>query len=1096
MTRFAEWTNWCAKRTAIPIAAAAIFAALPAQAQQIPPSAYQEMRWRSIGPYRGGRTRALCGVASKPSVFYIGGVDSGVWRSDDFGETWTPIFDDQDTGSIGAIAVAPSDPNIIYVGSGEGLPRPDLAVGDGMYKSTDEGKTWTHLGLHDAQQIANIVVDPNNPNRLFVSVLGHPYGPNPERGIYRSTDGGQSFQKVLGRDDNTGGNDVEMDPSNPNILYASLWSTRQAPWEDGNTYSGPGGLFKSTDGGDNWKPLTNGLPEGVQQVDIAIAPSNPSRIYATVAFARGVQIFRSDDAGETWTRATTDTRPALRIGGGDLPVPKVDPKNPDVLYTTSTVTWRSSDGGKTWTGIRGAPGGDDYQNIWINPNYPEIILLVSDQGALVSENYGRTWTSWYNQPTAQLYHVVADNGFPYRLCAGQQDSGSLCIASRGNDGEITFRDWHPVGVIEYGYAVPDPKNPNIIYGAGRNDVTKYHWDTGQVEKITPIAMAGAEFRTDRTQPIIFSPVNNTTIYFAANVLFKTEDGGHSWTQISPDLTREHPGLPESVGDMAKNTPGADAHRGTIYSVAPSFRDINTIWIGTDDGQFQMTRDGGKTWKNLTPADLKPWSKVTQMTASHFDEQTAYASVSRFRVDDLHPYIYRTHDGGKSWKLIVNGIADGAAVDSVREDPVRKGLLYAATENAVWISWDDGDNWQSLQLNLPHTANRDLWIHDSCAGAAAAEGAASAAHAAAESRTCSRDLIDATHGRGFWILDDIAPLEQMNAQSTSAAAHLYKPELAYRYRRSTNTDTPLPPETPAGQNPPDGAIINYSLGSSASGPVVLEIHDSAGKLVRRYSSDDKPEIDPTELERTLGVPTYWVRMPQVLSAQPGMHRFIWDLHYAPLEGVRRDYPISAVPHDTPPLPRGPRAVPGTYTVKLTANGQSQSQPLVVRIDPRVKTPQADLAEQTTFELHIADAIHRGAQAIATIRSLHDDLAKLSSNSAVSEAAAALDKKALAIMGAQGGGRGGRGGAAAGAAPTFGSLDGGYGAVYGLIDSADSKPTVPQTDAVHKLDGQAAKLEADWNHLRTVDLPAFNAQLQKAGLPPITLSSGTSGSMQQR
>ena len=1058
-----------------------------AQPQQSSQSPFSEMRWRNIGPYRGGRTRAAAGVPSQPNVFYIGSVGGGVWKTDDFGETWDPIFDDQDTGSIGAIAVAPSDPNIIYVGCGEGLPRPDLAVGDGMYKSTDAGKTWTHIGLEDAQQIANIAIDPRNPNRVFAAVLGHPYGPNETRGIYLSTDGGANWKKVLGRDENTGGNDVQIDPSNPRVVFASLWSTRQAPWEDGNSYNGPGGLFKSTDGGENWKPVTNGLPEGIIQVDIAIAPGDSKRVYASVAFARGVQIFRSDDSGDSWTRATTDLRPAQRIGGGDLPVPKVDPKNPDTLYTTSTVTWRTRDAGKSWTGIRGAPGGDDYQNMWINPNNGDIILLVSDQGALVTVNGGRTWTSWYNQPTAQVYHAVADNGFPYRVCSGQQDSGSVCVSSRGNDGEITFRDWHPVGVIEYGYAVPDPLNPNVIYGAGRTDVTRYDWITGQVQRITPIPLGSAKYRAERTQPLIFSPIDHRTMYYAANVLFKSIDHGQSWSEISPDLTREKPGIPASVGHMADSTAGSDAHRGAIYAIAPSFTDINTIWVGTDDGQIQVTHDGGKNWKNITPEGMEPWSKVTQIVASRFDAQSAYASVSRFRVNDLHPYIYRTHDGGKTWKLIANGIAQNAAADTVREDPVRKGLLFAGTENAVWFSTNDGDSWQSLQLNLPHTANRDLWIHDSCE--------LTAGITMNERQGCARDLIVGTHGRGFWILDDISPLEQMTDAVANSDAHLFKPETAYRYRRSTNSDTPLPPETPAGENPPDGAIIDYYLAHAPSGPVTLDIVDSTGKAVRHYSSDDKPEFDYNELERTLGVPTYWVRKPRVLSAAPGGHRWIWDMHYPPMEAGRRDYPISAVPHDTPPEPGGPRAAPGIYTAKLTVNGKSYTQTFVVKLDPRVKTAPAAIAEQTAMERHIQDAIHKGVEVTAAARALQSDLTKLSGQSgAVAEAITALDKKIVAVAGdAQagrggrggGGGGGGRGGAAGEQPENLARLDGEYSTIYGSIDSADMPATAPQKEALAHLDAEMAKLMAAWTQIKTVDVPALNQQLKAAGQQPVTV-----------
>ena len=774
-----------------------------------------DLHWRMIGPFRGGRTRAATGVIGQPNVFYVGQGDGGVWKSDDYGRTWKPIFDGQPSQSIGAIAVAASDSNVVYVASGEGLRRPDLSVGDGIYRSTDAGKTWQHLGLRDGQQIPALAVDRHDSSKLFAAVLGHPYGPNEERGIFRSTDGGETWKKVLYIDPNTGGSDVNIDPLNPGIVYASMWESRLGPWEDGNSYDGThGGLFKSTDGGETWHKLTKGLPDNLVQINLAIAASDPNRLYATLsttkesgyASSAGLGVYRSDDAGESWYKATDDPRPAMKIGGGDLPVPAVDPKDPNTLYSASIVTVRSTDGGKTWMSLRGAPGGDDYQNLWINPENPNIILLVSDQGALVSVNKGVSWSSWYNQPTAQLYHVAVTNTFPYQVCAGQQESGSVCISSRGNDGEITFREWHPAGIIEYGYAAPDPLHPEIVYGAGRSEVSKYNMITGQVQNVTPIPVRSPAYRSDRTEPILFSPVDPHLMFYAANVLFETRDYGESWTKISPDLTREHSGQPESLSTLpAKDV---DRRRGAIYSVAASFQNTDTLWAGTDDGFVWVTRDHGKNWKNITPPPLNPWSKITQISASKFDDETAYISVSRFRINDLHPYIYRTHDGGATWEIISAGLPDNAPVDTVREDAIRKGLLFAGTETAVWMSLDAGDHWQSLQYNLPHTSMRDLWIKDN-------------------------DLIVATHGRSFWILDDISALRQLD--SVKSDAYLFKPGDAYRVRRSTYTDTPLPIDEPAGENPPDGAAIDYYLPDSTSGPVTLEILDGNGKLVRKYAS---------------------------------------------------------------------------------------------------------------------------------------------------------------------------------------------------------------------------------------------------------------------
>ncbi len=1034
---------------------AAFFFSIPCWTQ-VPENTYQDLHWRMIGPFRGGRTRAAAGVPSQPNVFYVGQVNGGVWKSDDYGRTWNPIFDHESTQSIGAIAVAPSDPNIIYVSSGEGLHRPDLSVGNGIYKSTDAGKTWTHLGLVDGQQIPALAVDPRDPNKVFAAVLGHPYGPSEERGLYRSTDGGQNWQRVIAKDENTGASDVVIDPSNPDVIYASMWEVREGPWEDNNEVNGTGGgLFKSTDGGATWHPLTNGLPKDLSQIYVAIAPSDPRRLYATLAAASGkLNVYRSDDVGDTWAKITDDPRPAGRIGGGDLPIPKVDPKNPDLLYVVSTVTMKSSDGGKTWSGFRGAPGGDDYQNLWINPNNGSIILIVSDQGAIITVNGGASWSSWYNQPTAQLYHVIADNQFPYHVCAGQQESGSVCTSTRGNDGAITFRDWHPVGVIEYGYVAPDPLDPDVVYGGGRTEVSKFHWSTGQVQNVTPIPLRDPKHRTNRTEPLMFSPVDPHILYFAANVLFKTTDGGNTWQTISPDLTRESPGVPASVGTLVPK--GAEKQRGVIYALAPSFKTVNTLWAGTDDGQLWITRDAGKNWSNITPPELTAWSKVTQISSSHFDEQTAYASVSRFRINDVHPYIYRTHDGGKSWKLITAGLPDFGPVDTVREDPVRKGLLFVGTENSVWVSFDDGDHWQSLQLNLPHTSMRDLWIHED-------------------------DLIVATHGRSFWILDDIAPLREASA-AIANAVHLFAPAPAYRVQRDTYTDTPLPPDEPVGANPPDGAILDYYL-PAATSTLTLEILDAQGHLVRRYSNTDKPDITEEELQKQL-IPLYWVRQPRQLSATAGMHRWVWDLHYPAPVATRHDYPIAAIPHDTPRLPLGPTVLPGTYTVRLTVDGKSSSAPLTIKMDPRVKTSMPGLEKKFQAEMRAASIMTESAQALLQGGSIRAQLEKLNAqaDNPTKDAIAAIDTKLTGLLGAAGGFF-----APPSQEATLRRVNGQAATLYQQVWQPDAEPTSPQMDALSTTDHDSSAVLKRWSEFKNTDLPALNRLLRESKVPEVQLEA---------
>ena len=1023
------------------------------------PAPMPDMQWRMIGPFRGGRTRAASGVPDQPNIFYVGQVNGGVWKSRDYGRTWTPIFDREDTQSIGAIAVAPSNSNVIYVASGEGLHRPDLSVGNGIYRSSDAGKTWTHFGLRDGQQIPALAVDPQNPDRLFAAVLGHPYGPNTERGIFRSQDGGRNWQKVLYKDENTGGSDVVFDPKNPQVVYASLWNDRLGPWEDANSYEAPtGGLFKSTDGGTTWNQLKTGLPADLVQINLAISASNPARLYATLstkeesgyASDKGLGFYRSDDAGASWQKITDDPRPAMKIGGGDLALPVVDPQNPDVVYSTSIVTCRSSDGGKNWISLRGAPGGDDYQNLWINPRNPQILLLVSDQGAVVSVNGGETWSSWYNQPTAQLYHVAATNSFPYRVCAGQQESGSVCTSTRGNDGMITFREWHPAGIIEYGYAAPDPQHPEIVYGAGRTEVTRYDMVTGQVQNITPLPSHDRDFRADRTEPILFSPLDANTLYYAANRLFKTTDYGHTWQMISPDLTQEKTG---ALPNLPALTPEQQAkRRGAIYAVAASYKTTQTLWAGTDDGLVWITRDGGANWTKVTPPGVPAWSKITQIDASHFDDDTAYVSVSRLRVDDLRPYAYRTRDGGKTWQSISDGLPESAPVNAVRADPLQSGLLYAATEQAVWVSFDDGAHWRPLQYNLPHTSMRDLLVKDD-------------------------DLVVATHGRSFWVLDDVSPLRQLAAAPENKTRMLFTPAATWRVRRSTNTDTPLPPDEPAGQNPPDGAIIDYNLPEDAHGPVTLELLDSAGKLLRRYSSQDPVTPAPGKL-RTELIPAYWPRKTGSLPASAGMHRWVWDLRATPPAATRYEYPISAVPHRTPLAPEGPLVLPGTYTVRLTVEGRSQSAELLVKMDPRVQTSPADLEQLHSAQTSMAASVDALAKADLAAHSAMEQVSA-QANGPVSAQLTPYRTTLKTLLD----------GPAADAPadrPGIDEVTSESTQLYGQLQQADAVPTEAQLQAAHRVDSESKQALLGWEEFKSKQLPSLNLLLQNARLPAINLS----------
>jgi len=897
------------------------------------------LHWRPIGPFRGGRTVAVTGVPGRPHEFYLGAVNGGVFKTVDGARTWTPIFDDQPTASVGALAVAPSAPDTVYVGSGEGRQRPDLAVGDGVYKSTDSGAHWTHLGLRDGQQIASIVVDPHDPDRLFVAVLGHPYGPNAQRGVYRSTDGGTSFTRVLGPNDDAGAFDLALDPSDPRTVYASLWAARQSPWETspGDSFERPdagSGLYKSTDGGTTWTRLAGGLPtaaQGLGRIAVAVAASAPRRVYAAVDAETNGGIYRSDDAGATWKHENDTDRVTER--GDDLAELAVDPRDPDVVYETNTTTYKSTDGGKTFVPLRGAPGGDDYQNIWIAPDDPRTILLGSDQGAVLSVDGGASWTSWYNQPTAQFYHVIADDRFPYRLYGGQQESGSAEVLSRGNDGAITFRDWHPVGVEEYGYVAPDPLHPGIIYGG---KVTRYDERTGQTREVGPIIgwRGNPTYRFRRTAPLAFSPADPHALYLGANVVFVTLDGGEHWRIISPDLTRDNPPATANLGIFAQTAAAGRPHRGVIYALGLSPRDAQVLWAGTDDGLVWRTADGGGHWTNVTPPGVGPWAKISIVEASPFDTQSAYVAINRFRLDEQRPQLFRTHDGGRSWTEIDGGI-EPAPTNVVRADPQRAGLLYAGTERGVWVSFDDGASWSSLRLNLPATSVRDLIVHGD-------------------------DLAIATHGRGFWILAAVARWRDAAALGASLPT-LLQPIRTWRVIGNTNTDTPLPPDEPFFPNAPDGAYLDYVL-PHAVAHLNLTIADVHGTVLQRRSSDD-PLAYPVD-PQTLDVPAWWLAPPTRPSAEAGLHRFVWDLRLAPPRSTFAGPTIAAIPHATPLEPQGPRIPPGTYQVTLDADGVRTTRALVVQEDPRVEVSAAELDAQFALaRLLVADADAAAAAAAA-------------------------------------------------------------------------------------------------------------------------------------
>jgi len=937
-----------------------IAVALPLAAQQVPAGLLSGLQWRDVGPMRGGRTYAVAGNAAQPDTFYMGSVGGGLWKTENSGRTWFPIADDPSTGipigSIGAIAVASSDPNIVYVGTGEPDIRSQHNYGIGLFKSTDAGKTWRSIGLAETRQIGKIVVDPADPNRVYVAALGHVYKANPERGVYRSTDGGAHWKKILAHakdPDEVGAVDLALDPQHPRTLYASLWATRRPPWAVYAPSNMPGGgLYKSTDGGDTWHPLTAGLPSDgfVGKIGIAVAPSNSNRLYAVVddlgaPIARSYRvapaeaadapkpsggIYVSNDAGGTWKLVNSEQR--LWGRGWYFGQIAVDPTNPDRAYDINTSTYMTLDAGKTWVPVKGAPGGDDYHQLWINPKDGNRMVLSSDQGTVVSVDGAKTWSTWYNQPTAQIYHLSADNRFPYWLYGAQQDSGGVGVSTWSRMGTLSFRNWEPIcESSESDIVLPDPKDGNTLYGSGDSRCNQALNLPAPAGGELPAADPADPNRRTWTLPEAFS-LADEALYYSNQLVFRSRDRGKTWTKISPDLARLHPEIPRTLDPVtAKDIDQPMTDRfGVVYTIGPSPLDAKTVWAGTDDGLIYVTRDDGAHWNDVTPPPMTAWSKVSQIEAGHFDAETAYASVDRHRVADDRPYIYRTHDGGKTWQNIVDGIPEGASVNSIKEDTLQKGLLYAATELRVYVSFDDGDHWQPLQLNMPVTSVRDLVVHGD-------------------------DLAVATFGRGFWVLDQMAPLRQVVAHGkeiVAAAAYLFAPGESWAIHQGSQNGTPLPHEEPQEQNPPAGVVTYYWLKSAPAGPMKIELIDESGKVAACVASDTP--VKPVDTE-AINVQAYWLEPTPPPSAQPGMHRvalnvtaprgFGMGARKPPPEPVDACHPAgSPAPQAdaTPTHPgRGaPGLQPGAYTVRLTVDGQTLTQPVTVKPDPRKLPNGAD------------------------------------------------------------------------------------------------------------------------------------------------------------
>jgi photosystem II stability/assembly factor-like uncharacterized protein len=1024
--------------------------AAPSSGKTVDEKLFGAMRWRQVGPFRGGRVLAVTGIEGEPNVFYFGAASGGVWKSTDAGANWNPIFDKEPIASIGAIAVASSDHNIIYVGTGEACIRGNISYGNGVYKSLDGGRTWRNVGLRDTRHIGAVIVDPKNANLVFVAALGHAFGPNEERGLFRSADGGATWQKVLYRDNRTGAIDVVFDPGNPNTLFASLWEVYRTPWSLSSGGEGSG-LYKSTDGGGTWRRLEgHGLPAGILgRIGVSVSGADSNRVYAMIESKEG-GLYRSDDAGESWIRMNEDGR--IRQRAWYFSHIFADPKSADTVYVLNTGMLRSTDAGRTFSLVN-APHGD-HHGLWIDPDNPQRMINGNDGGAVVSTDGGRTWTTEYNQPTAQFYHVITDDRFPYYIYGAQQDNSTIAIKSYDDDGVIGRQDWFAVGGGECGYIAPYPPDPDIVFAGAEYVTTRFDKRTEQLTDISvlPLDPSGnaaekLEHRFQWTSPLFVSPHDPNTLYNAGEMIWKSTNGGQKWTAISPDLTRNDKSKQKPSGGPITLDITSVEYFDTVFAVSESPVKKGLLWAGTDDGLVHVTQNDGQQWQNVTPKEIAEWSLISFIEPSHNDAGTAYIAVDRHKLDDFKPFIYRTRDLGRSWSLIVHGIPEGSYVRAVREDPTRKGLLFAGTETGVYFSLDDGENWQPLKLNLPTVPIHDLVIHED-------------------------DLVVATHGRSFWVLDDITPLRQIHSSTAPGEIVLYKPQNARRLHYPDSIER----RGPVGDDPPLGAVIDYYLDTAPKDEVKLEILDSQNRLVRTLSSREKKEFEQ---------PPEWpdqLREVTIIPADGGMNRYAWNLRWEPPVKIPGAFYAGVGP-------QGPLAMPGHYTVKLTVGSQVQTQPLEIVVDPRVKdrVSIADLQKQFELAIQVRDAnteLHRAVNQIrgmrAQVRGVHVRLESAIQNKELLAQVDALDRKMSPVeeeliqvnM---------KGSEANLAFPNM--LNEQFDTFTSSVTAGDGVPTAQQYEVFKKLRARLDEQLAAWNQIMSSDVPVVNEAVKRADLPMI-------------